>query len=137
MGDWNAKIGKDAPKSQSLGENRDGETNENGKRLLNLALGQNLKIANTFENKGQKNKWTWCSPDNKTKHEIDHFLITDLRIVNKYELLNRVMFSSDHIPSRAWADPRGFWGLNLPKFGNFLLNHTLKDTKISLLGTYS
>ncbi len=83
MGDWNAKIEKDAPRSQSLEENREEETSENGEHLMNLALGETFKIMNTFGNKGQKNKWTCCSPDNMTTNEIEYFLINDLRIINK------------------------------------------------------
>lgn len=66
-------MDENAPQSHSLGEYRRGETNENGELLINLAVGQNLKIVDTFINKPQKRKWTWCSADNKTTNEIDHF----------------------------------------------------------------
>ncbi len=58
MGNWNGRIDEDIPQSLSLGEFRKEETNENGERLIDLALGQNLKILNTFQNKPRKRRWT-------------------------------------------------------------------------------
>ena len=76
---------------------------------MSLAKTHNLKIANTLFVKKTQWKWTWESPDGRTKNEIDHFLINDARIVCNSEILSRFKFSSDHrigrcrlkIPNRA------------------------------------
>ncbi len=73
-----------------------GEGNSNGEYLKNFAQSNNLKIANTFFKKRKNKKWTWQSPDSKTKNEIDHVLINDIRIVVDTECISSLSFLSDH-----------------------------------------
>ncbi len=101
MGDWNTKLRLDTGMSESIGKYRIGKTSPNGKRLKNLALGNNLKIINTFFNKPPKRKWTWRAPNNKTLNEIDHFLVSNAQIITDNEILNKFNFSSDHRIGRA------------------------------------
>lgn len=67
MGDFNAKIGTDIARSNSLGQCMVGRTNENGLELLAFANINNLKIASTFFKKKTSQRWTWQSPDGKQK----------------------------------------------------------------------
>lgn len=40
-------------------------------------------------------------PDNKTTNEVDHLFVSDLKIIENYEVLNRFTFLSDHRAARA------------------------------------
>src|SRR6218665_2850893 len=52
--------------------------NERRKRLLNFCLGNSLKIMNTrFYQRKANRKWTWESPDGKTRNMIDFVLINN------------------------------------------------------------
>ena len=52
-----------------------GEENERGERLLNFCLVNSLRIMNTaFYQRKASRKWTWESPDGKTKNMIDFIL---------------------------------------------------------------
>jgi len=101
MGDFNGKIGRanvNRSKISSIGPHalKNVHTNDNGRRLIELASRYNLKIAGTFFKKKHKRKWTWRSPDKKTMNEIDHLLANDVTIIRDVTPLNRVEFSSDH-----------------------------------------
>jgi len=77
------------------------ERNENEDKLIEFASRNDLKIANTFFLKKHKLKWTWISPDSKTKNEIDHFLINDNRVINNIVCMPSFKFPSDHRLVRA------------------------------------
>ena len=96
MGDWNAKVGKGETMNGVMGPYGIGERNENGEKLIEFAGSNDLKIANTLFDKKEKFKWTWMSPDSRTKNEIDHFLIIDSRIVQNIVCLSNFNFSQDH-----------------------------------------
>ena len=100
MGDWNGKIGGDNTEIEEMGKHGTGKRNKNGKRVIEFAVKNNMKIANTFFRKKEKRKWTWVSPDQKTKNEIDHMLVNDLSIIEDVSTLARFEFSSDHMISR-------------------------------------
>lgn len=96
MGDWNAKIGASESGVNNIGKYGLGVRNKNGERLIEFCLNNNLKVANTFFQKKIKEKWTWRSPNNITKNEIDHMLCNDMRIVKDVSVLTGFKFSSDH-----------------------------------------
>ena len=124
MGDWNAKIGKGVGMDGVYGPYGIGENNENGERLIEFAASHNLKIANTFFNKKEKRKWTWMSPDSKTKNETDHLLINDTRIVQNVVCLRNFSFPSDHRIVRCT--------LKFPKrirYKNYLKNSSQSEIK--------
>ncbi len=56
--------------------------------------------ANTFFIKKPNRKWTWRSPDGRTKNEIDHILTDNLHMVKDIGVLSTFLFSSDHLPIR-------------------------------------
>lgn len=101
MGDFNAKLGSNW---KDIGSKCVGKfcssntTNENGEYLQEFAEKNNLKIANTFYKKKKSRKWTWDSPDDKTKNEIDYMLVNDLKIVKDVEVVRKFKFPSDHRP---------------------------------------
>lgn len=96
MGDWNSKIGKGEKIQGILGPYGIGERNERGETLLDFAKGNNMKMAASFYKKREERKWTWESPDGKTKNEIDHALVNDMRIIKDVSTLEKFNFASDH-----------------------------------------
>lgn len=96
MGDFNAKIGTDISPSVNLGKYRIGNTNDSGVRLVEFAMLNNLKIAESFFKSKANKKWTWKAPDGLTKNEIDHLLINDMRVVTKVATIASFNFPSDH-----------------------------------------
>lgn len=77
MGDFNAKVGKTWAKwNGAIGKFGYGEENERGQRLLNFCLNYDLVISNTiFYARKDKHKYTWESPDGRTKNMIDYIIV--------------------------------------------------------------
>ena len=77
MGDFNAKVGRDWREWEGvIGKFGYGEENERGERLLNFCLNNRLKVMNTvFQQRKGNRKWTWESPDGRTKNMIDFVLV--------------------------------------------------------------
>lgn len=102
MGDFNAKIG--CPKTNNypvMGKYGYGMCNERGERLLCYAYQHKLSIMNTFFKKKESRRWTWLSPDQETKNEIDFIMINHHRLITNIEVLSKFKFSSDHRLVRA------------------------------------
>ena len=79
MGDFNAKVGKDWETWKgAMGKFGYGEENERGEKLLNFCTNNNLRIMNTaFYQKKDSRKWTWESPDGRTKNRIDYIIVNN------------------------------------------------------------
>lgn len=100
MGDFNAKIGVPAPEEYLIMRKYGhGIRNTPGERMVEFAYENKLSIMNTFFNKKPKNRWTWRSPDGKTKNELDYILSNFPQNVQNIEVLN-VEYPSDHRPVR-------------------------------------
>ena len=97
IGDFNAKMGKRTDDTEtSLGKFGLGNRNERGETLLSFLLEKNLFQMNSFFYKKDHRRWTWRSPDGKTKNEID-FMITDKKqIFRNVTVLNQFSTGSDH-----------------------------------------
>jgi exonuclease III len=99
MGDFNGKIGKqreNSSKQDCVGPYALEATNNNGKRMIELALAGRLKIAGTFFKKKLRRKWTWISPNGITRNEIDHLLTNDMTIIKDISPITNFKFASDH-----------------------------------------
>ena len=73
--DANAKLGQSFPANRSVGPLSTGVQCENGSFLRDLCLALNLAVANTFFQHKLKQKVTWCSPNGKTKNEINYIFV--------------------------------------------------------------
>lgn len=97
IGDFNAKIGY--PKHEEhmiMGRHGYGQRNSRGERLIQYAYENKLSVMNTYFKKRNSRKWTWISPDQNTKNEIDFILSYNPKVITNLEVLNRINFPSDH-----------------------------------------
>ena len=110
IGDLNAKIGcRKLEEDLIMGKYGYGERNERGKRLIEYAFEYKLAIMNTFFKKKDNRKWTWISPNQKFKNEIDFIMTNKPKSITNIEVINKINFASDHRLVRATVN------LNTPK----------------------
>ena len=99
MGDWNAKIGTDEKGWETvMGRYGHGDRNERGERLLEFAQQHDLYVSNTKFQQKNCRKWTWASPDGRTKNMVDLILI-DKRWITAVQLCRTFQgadIDSDH-----------------------------------------
>ena len=58
-----------------MGRQSIGEMNNNGERFYELCSENNLIIGGTTFQHKDIHKYTWTSPDGKTRNQIDHIII--------------------------------------------------------------
>ncbi|XP_028026005.1 craniofacial development protein 2-like [Bombyx mandarina] len=101
MGDFNAKIGKPRHEEFLVTEPFGlGTRNEIGQKLIDFALETKTAIMNTYYYKKPNRRWTWRSPSDKYKNEIDYILSNIPQKFHNVEVLN-INYPSDHRPVRA------------------------------------
>ena len=97
IGDFNSKLGKMRDGLETpLGPYGYKLRNDRGEKLTNFTLNNNLKIANTFSKKRDGRRWTWESPDGRTKNEIDFIITEKLNIIKNISTMNKIDVGSDH-----------------------------------------
>ena len=76
MGDFNAKVGniKEYPITGKYGI---GVRNERGNRLVELCKGEELIITNTMYQHHVRNLYTWKSPGDIVRNQIDYIMINN------------------------------------------------------------
>lgn len=96
-GDFNAKTGSKKNESEvCLGKFGSEGRNDRGESLIGFLLQNNLYLMNSFFYKKPHRRWTWESPDGRTRNEID-FIITDKKhLVKDVTVLNNCRTGSDH-----------------------------------------
>ena len=98
MGDWNAKVGKDHETwGLTIGKFGYCEMSDR-ERLLYFCKENSLLVSNTLFKHTPSRKWTWMSPDHKSKNMIDLLLIRDRwrSAVNNTRSFPSVDIGSDH-----------------------------------------
>jgi hypothetical protein len=99
MGDFNSKVGlKNNHEEDVMGNFGYGQRNERGDRLISFLRSNELFLSNSMFKKRNSRKWTWESPDRKTRNEIDFICIKTAQktTVKNVEVLNKFCFHSDH-----------------------------------------
>lgn len=86
----------DRNRTKYIGEYGYGERNERGEKLLNFLEEHKLFMMNSFFKKNINRKWTWQSPDGKTKNEIDYIMTNNKSIMKDVNVLNSFDVGSDH-----------------------------------------
>ena len=100
IGDFNAKIGvasEHAANFKGIGKWGTSGVNSRGLRLLEFADANKLNITNTVFEKRRNRRWTWISPDKKTKNEVDFVLTNRPQIIKNFEVLNCLKMSDDRM----------------------------------------
>lgn len=78
MGDFNAKIGtttNDDHLRTMISQYGIGTRNVRGERLLQFCIDNNFTIANSLFKQHIRRLYTWTSPDQRTKNQIDYIMI--------------------------------------------------------------
>ena len=75
IGDCNAKIGEGPSHLPTTGEYGLGDRNEAGEDLYNFCLHNDLSIANTMFKHHKRHRYTWTSPDGRTRNQIDYIMV--------------------------------------------------------------
>uniref|UniRef100_A0A670K960 Endonuclease/exonuclease/phosphatase domain-containing protein n=1 Tax=Podarcis muralis TaxID=64176 RepID=A0A670K960_PODMU len=73
IGDWNAKVGKQEIKG-TTGKFGLGDQNEAGQRLIEFCQENKLVITNTLFQQHKRRLYTWTSPDEQHRNQIDYIL---------------------------------------------------------------
>ena len=76
MGDFNARVGKQR-EGHIVGEHGLGIRNERGEPFVRWCQANEQVIANTWFEQHPTKLWTWKSPDNVTKNQIDFITINN------------------------------------------------------------
>ena len=74
MGDWNAKVG-DHPEYPVSGKNGLGKRNDRGQRLVEFCYTTKLTITNTLFDQPKRRLYTWKSPGDIHRNQIDYIMI--------------------------------------------------------------
>jgi hypothetical protein len=83
LGNLNAKVGREDIFKPTIGNESLHEiSNDNGVRLVNFATYRNLRVKSTMFPHHNIHKYTWMSPDGKTRNKIDHNLVDRRRHSN-------------------------------------------------------
>ena len=98
MGDLNAKVGQEQQGS-IVGEHGLGQRNERGERLVQFCQRNTLFIANTWFQQPARKKYTWKSPGDVTRNQIDYIKFNE-RFKNSVKQAKTYQgnIASDHNP---------------------------------------
>ena len=96
IGDWNAKLGRKLDPTERMGPHGFGDRNEAGERLLEVIEELRLYHANSLFRKKEDRKWTWRSPNNMVKNEIDHAFISHRQMTTDLDVVSPFCTGSDH-----------------------------------------
>lgn len=99
MGDFNAKVGKEKIEN-IVGPFGLGEINSRGERLVEWCKEHNLFISNTWFQNHPRRRWTWSSPGDRTRNQIDYILIQHRfrNAIRSSKSMPGADCDSDHIP---------------------------------------
>ena len=75
MGDLNAKVGGKEDKECGIGPFGLGDRNDRGDMLATFCKANSLSITNTYFKHHQRRKYTWISPGDRCRNQIDYIMI--------------------------------------------------------------
>lgn len=99
MGDFNAKVGNEAYET-TTGKFGLGTRNERGTKLLEFCKSKDLAIINTFFQHHARNLYTWKSPGDIFRNQIDYIMINQRyrNMVKNIKSYPGADIGSDHNP---------------------------------------
>ena len=96
IGDFTSKVGQKLQIEETqIGPHGLGTRNSRGSRLIQFAQENRLYIMNTFFKKCPSSKWTWQSPDGRTRNEIDYILSDRRGNIRDIEVATNLKFDTD------------------------------------------
>ncbi|XP_059062408.1 uncharacterized protein LOC131855180 [Achroia grisella] len=96
MGDFNAKIGARKKDEQNvMGIWNFGKRNGRGQTLVDFCIENGMSIMNSYFKKNIKMRWTWISPDCKTRNEIDFIMVKNKKLIQDIQVIDTT-FPTDH-----------------------------------------
>ncbi|CAH0716463.1 unnamed protein product, partial [Brenthis ino] len=102
IGDFNGRIGsQQTGEENAIGKFGFGRRSNNGKRMINMALENNIAFMNSFFNKNTKKKWTWLSPDGSYRNEIDYIATNNRKAFYDVSVIKQLNFNTNHRMVRA------------------------------------
>ncbi|GFO01373.1 craniofacial development protein 2-like protein [Plakobranchus ocellatus] len=99
MGDFKAKVGTEKV-DDIVGKHRLGIRNERSEKLIEWCQTNNIIVGNTWFQQPPRRKWTWKSPGDETRNQIDYMMISK-RYRNALLLAKTYPSAdcySDHVP---------------------------------------
>ena len=99
MGDFNAKVGSEKH-SSIAGKHGLGKRNDRGTRLIHFCEEHKLSIMNTYFELPARQRYTWKSPGDVTRNQIDYILIRQRfrNSITKCKTYPGADINSDHNP---------------------------------------
>ena len=99
MGDLNAKVG-DERYQNIVGMHGLGRRNERGERLIQFCQENKLIIANTWFQQPVRKLYTWKSPGDKSRNQIDYIMLNERfrNCIKQAETYPGADINSDHNP---------------------------------------
>ena len=74
-GDLNAKVGEGEDHESGVGAFGHGKRNERGEMLATFCQANDLIITNTYFNHPLRKRYTWVSPLDQSRHQLDYILV--------------------------------------------------------------
>jgi len=99
LGHFNAKVGKESIHKPTTGnESLHNETNNNGVKMIQFAISNELNVTSTTFPHKDIHKETWYPADSRTVNQIDHVLISNRfrRTITDIRALRGSDIGSDH-----------------------------------------
>ena len=97
MGDFNSQIGeREDFENEIMGPYNYGKRNERGRELIQFCRENRLKIVNTFFKHRRGKRWTWISPNQNFKSQIDYMLVPQIYNEIKNFTVRNFPYLSDH-----------------------------------------
>lgn len=126
MGDFNAQVGeRQIGEESSVGKFGYGKRSQNGQKLVEFMMENNLTLMNSRFYKKAKSKWTWSSPGAKFKTEIDFIITNKVMAFTDTNIVKNLNFNTDHRMVRSCLS------LNQPKRSRKNLTNNNKMYQIS------
>ncbi|KAG1671332.1 Craniofacial development protein 2 [Nymphon striatum] len=99
MGDFNAKVGKEKH-TDIVGNGGLGKRNERGERMIQFCILNKLFITNTWFQQPPRKLYTWKSPGDITRNQIDYIIINQRfrNTVKQVKTYPGADINSDHNP---------------------------------------
>ena len=99
MGDFNAKVGEGRI-GNIIGPHGLGEINESGERLVEWCAENEFVVTNTWFKNHARRKWTWKSPGDRQRNQIDYIMIQSRfrNAIRSAKSMPGADCGSDHVP---------------------------------------